>query len=169
MPLTAIDVKNAKPRAKRYRLADGHGLYLEVMPTGARYWRMKYRSGGKEKRLALGVFPEVSLVDARDGVDQARALLKKGIDPTAQRKTEKLVRATSSERTFEILAREWLSKQTHMAETTFSCSFRSDGTEPMRRDDYLVCERRASIRASSHRDARSNPRATLLESRMSPG
>jgi integrase len=119
MPLTALDVKNAKPRDKRYRLADGHGLYLEVMPTGARYWRMKYRFGGKEKRLALGVFPGVSLVDARDGVTDARALLKKGIDPTAQRKSEKLVRATSSERTFELVAREWLTKQTHMAKTTF--------------------------------------------------
>jgi len=119
VPLTAIDVKNAKSRDKRYRLADGHGLYLEVMPSGARYWRMKYRFGGKEKRIALGVFPEVSLVDARDGVVDARALLKKGIDPTAQRKSEKLVRATSSERTFELVAREWLTKQTHMATTTF--------------------------------------------------
>jgi integrase len=119
MPLTAIDIKNAKARDKRYRLADGRGLYLEVMPNGARYWRMKYRFGGKEKRLALGVFPEVSLVDARDGVTEARTLLKKGIDPTAQRKTEKLVRATSAERTFELVAREWLTKQTHMAKTTF--------------------------------------------------
>jgi len=94
-------------------------MYLEVMPTGARYWRMKYRFAGKEKRLALGVYPDVSLADARDGVAAARALLKKNVDPTAQRKSEKLVRATSSERRFELVAREWLSKQTHMAVTTF--------------------------------------------------
>ena len=63
--LTVLDVKNAKPRAKPYKLADGGGLYLEVMPNGSRYWRMKYRFAGKEGRLALGVFPEVSLKDAR--------------------------------------------------------------------------------------------------------
>lgn len=75
MTLTAIAARNAKPREKPYKLAAGSGIYLEVMPTGARYWRMKYRYGGKEKRLAFGVFPEVSLADAREAAEKARAQL----------------------------------------------------------------------------------------------
>ena len=88
MSLTAVAARNAKPREKSYKLAAGAGLYLEVMPTGARYWRMKYRYAGKEKRLALGGFPEVSLGDARDGADKARALLRDGVDPSAKRKAD---------------------------------------------------------------------------------
>ncbi|HEY0232236.1 MAG TPA: Arm DNA-binding domain-containing protein [Dokdonella sp.] len=92
MTLTAIAARNAKPREKPYKLAAGSGIYLEVMPTGARYWRMKYRYGGKEKRLAFGVFPEVSLSDARDAAEKARAQLRNGLDPGAARKADKLAR-----------------------------------------------------------------------------
>jgi len=66
MPLTDVACKKAQPRAKLYKLADGNGMYLEVMPSGSRYWRLKYRFGGKEKRLALGVYPEITLADARE-------------------------------------------------------------------------------------------------------
>jgi len=118
MTLTAIAARNAKPREKPYKLAAGSGIYLEVMPTGARYWRMKYRYGGKEKRLAFGVFPEVSLADAREAAEKARAQLRNGLDPGAARKADKLARVTASEASFEIVAREWLAKQGHMAETT---------------------------------------------------
>jgi integrase len=119
MTLTVVAARNAKPREKPYKLAAGNGLYLEVLPTGARYWRLKYRYGGKEKRLALGVFPEVSLVAARESADKARALLRDGSDPSAKRKATKLAQRVASGNTFEAVGREWLAKQGHMAPATF--------------------------------------------------
>jgi integrase len=109
--LTALALKNAKPKAKPYRLADGGGMYLEVMPTGARYWRLKYRVAGKEKRLALGVYPDVSLADARIKRDEARNLLREQRDPSAERQIARRKRKLSSANTFGALADEWLSKQ----------------------------------------------------------
>jgi hypothetical protein len=75
-------LQKAQPRAKLYKLKDGNGMYLEVMPSGSRYWRLKYRFGGKEKRLALGVYPEITLADAREKRADARKLLASGIDPS---------------------------------------------------------------------------------------
>jgi len=118
--LTALAATKAQPREKSYRLAAGGGLYLEVTPTGAKYWRWKYRFGGKEKRLALGVFPEVSLAQATDARDMARATLRAGRDPAAERRERKLASRTAADSAFESVAREWLSKQTHMAEATFA-------------------------------------------------
>jgi len=117
--LTALAATKAKPREKPHRLAAGGGLYLEVMPTGAKYWRWKYRYAGKEKRLALGVFPEVSLAEATDLRDKARAALRESRDPAAERRERKLAVRAALGSSFEIVAREWLSKQTHMATTTF--------------------------------------------------
>ena len=77
MPLTALAIRNAKPTLKPYKLSDSGGLYLEIRPNDSRYWRLKYRVHGKEKRLALGVFPEVTLAEARDGRDAARKLLRR--------------------------------------------------------------------------------------------
>lgn len=74
MKLTARQVETAKPKDKSYKLSDGGGLYLEVTASGSRYWRLKYRYGGKEKRLAFGVYPEVSLAEARDKRDVAKRL-----------------------------------------------------------------------------------------------
>lgn len=119
MSLTAVAARNAKPREKSYKLAAGAGLYLEVMPTGAKYWRWKYRHAGKEKRLALGVFPEVALAEARETTERARALLRTGVDPSGQRKTEKLAARMAAETSFEAVGREWLGKQGHMATVTF--------------------------------------------------
>ncbi|MDX9689630.1 MAG: Arm DNA-binding domain-containing protein [Alphaproteobacteria bacterium] len=81
MRLTNTACKNAQPKERAYKLADGGGLYLEVMPNGSRYWRLKYRFVGKEKRLALGVYPEVTLAEAREKRDAARKLLSQDIDP----------------------------------------------------------------------------------------
>jgi hypothetical protein len=88
MPLTDTAIRNAKPGDRPIRLFDGGGLYLEVSPTGGKWWRLKYRFDGKEKRLSLGVYPDVSLKDARDR-DASRKLLADRIDPSENRKAMK--------------------------------------------------------------------------------
>lgn len=75
MPLTDIKIRQAKPRDKAYKLSDEKGLYLEISPAGGRWWRLKFRFDGKEKRLSLGVYPDVSLASARERRDEARKLL----------------------------------------------------------------------------------------------
>jgi integrase len=110
MPLSDTACRNAKPKEKPYKLADEKALYLEVMPTGAKYWRMKYRIDGKEKRLAIGVYPDVGLKEARDKRDDARKLLASGIDPSENRKAEKATQRLNAENSFEAVAREWFSK-----------------------------------------------------------
>lgn len=110
MALTDIKCKNTKPADKPQKLGDSGGLYLHVMPNGAKYWRMKYRIHGKEKLLALGVYPETTLSEARDKRDAARKLVAQGTDPSAQKKEEKHLAALNAENTFEPLAREWHSK-----------------------------------------------------------
>lgn len=106
--LTVKELDSAKPRAKPYKLADGQGLYLEVMPTGAKYWRLKYRVAGKEKRLAFGVYPEVRPQEARDKARTARDMLRAGIDPGEAKKTAKREAVMARANTFEVVAREWL-------------------------------------------------------------
>ncbi len=107
MPLTDTEVRNAKPKGTQYKLADAEGMYLLVTPSGAKYWRLKYRYGGKEKVLALGVYPEVRLPDARQRRAEAKASLAENRDPGFERKTEKLVAAFRAGNTFEGVAREW--------------------------------------------------------------
>ncbi|SLO45813.1 tyrosine-type recombinase/integrase [Klebsiella pneumoniae] len=107
MKLNARQVDAAKPREKAYQLADGAGLYPEVVPSGSRYWRMKYRFNGKEKRLAFGVYPAVSLAQARALRDEAKKKLAEGIDPSFAKKEEKLVRDVRLHNTFQAVALEW--------------------------------------------------------------
>ena len=107
MKLNARQVDAAKPKEKAYKLADGAGLYLEVVPSGSRYWRMKYRFNGKEKRMAFGVYPAVSLAQARALRDEAKKKLAEGIDPSFAKKEEKLVRAVRLHNTFQAVALEW--------------------------------------------------------------
>lgn len=109
MTLTDPKCRNAKcPRDRGFvRLADGKGMYLEVRPTGGKYWRMKYRYGGKEKLLALGVFPEVSLKDARKRRDAARERLADGIDPSTERREQKIAKQAAAANSFEAVARTW--------------------------------------------------------------
>lgn len=132
MPLTDPAIRNAKPREVPYRLHDEKGLYLEVSPSGGKWWRFKYRIGGKEKRLSLGVYPETPLADrtkketdpetgretvkvvavgARTKRDEARALVAEGIDPGVNRKAIKAARADRAANSFEVVAREWYDKQ----------------------------------------------------------
>ena len=107
MPLTDATVRSAKPRERAYKLADSQGMYLEVMPTGAKYWRLKYRVDGKEKRAALGVYPTVSLLAARKARDAIKEQLRSGLDPTHEKKRVKLEAGLRRQNSFEAIAREW--------------------------------------------------------------
>jgi integrase len=107
-PLTPSAVANAKPKAEPYTMPDGRGMFLIVQPSGAKWWRFKYRRPGTKKRntLSLGTFPDVSLKQARTRRDEARKLLADGIDPGDKRKAEQAAGAES----FEAVAREWFAK-----------------------------------------------------------
>jgi len=109
MPLSDAKVRNAKPGHKPYKLSDAEGLYLLVTATKSKLWRFRYRFGGKEKLLALGAYPGISLADARQRRDEARRQLAHGIDPGALRKAQKRAGAAEAE-TFEVIAREWHEK-----------------------------------------------------------
>ncbi len=103
-------IRNAKPGEKPVSLFDERGLYLEISPAGGKWWRLKYRLGGKEKRLSLGVYPDVSLEDVRDRRDAARKLLADGIDPSVNRKLQKAAHADHAANSFEVVTREWFAK-----------------------------------------------------------
>ncbi len=107
MALTDAKLRTLKPKEKVYRLGDSAGLYIEVAINGSRYWRMKYRFLGKEKRLAFGVYPEVTLAEAREKRDSARKLLASGSDPAEAKKIAKATQQANAENTFEAVAREW--------------------------------------------------------------
>ena len=106
-PLTDIQPRTAKPKAKPYKLTDGGGLFLLVKPDGAKYWRMGYRFAGIERLLAFGKYPQVSLAEARDKRMAARKLLIDGIDPSQEKKDQERIRGEKAAQTFEKLAREW--------------------------------------------------------------
>lgn len=110
MPLTDVAVRNAKPANKPYKLTDGEGLYVLVNSAG-KYWRLDYRYLGKRKTLALGVYPDVSLADARNRRSNARKLIANGDDPGAIKQAEKQRARQLSINTFEAVAREWHEKQ----------------------------------------------------------
>ena len=111
MPLQDATVRTAKPEAKPYKMSDERGLFVLVHPNGSKYWRMKYRIDGKEKLLALGVYPEVGLKEARERRDDARKILDNGGDPASVKKTQKAVRTERAENTFKAVALEWYEKQ----------------------------------------------------------
>jgi integrase len=110
MPLSDTAIRNAKLAASPFKLFDSGGLYLLVKPNGSRLWRFKYRAGGKEKLLALGIYPDVPLKLARERRDDARQLAASGIDPSEQRKAEKAAGIERGANSFEVIAREWHAK-----------------------------------------------------------
>ncbi len=120
MPLTDITIRYAQPGTKARKIFDGGGLYLEISPSGGKWWRLKYRFGGKEKRISLGVYPDVSLKEARHRRGQARRLLAQGIDPSEHRKALKATRAERSANSFEAVAREWFTKRSSNWATSYS-------------------------------------------------
>lgn len=108
MPLTDVAIRKAAPREKPYRLADGGGMYLEVSPSGGKYWRLKYRFLGKEKRLALGVYPDVPLAAAREKREDARKKLAAGVDPGEAKKADKRAALLAATNSFEMVALGWM-------------------------------------------------------------
>jgi len=108
--LTNIQIQKAASAEKPIRLFDGGGLYLEISPTGGKLWRFKYRFDGKEKRLALGKYPEITLANARTRREAARELIANGVDPSEERKAKRAERVARLENNFEAVAREWFEK-----------------------------------------------------------
>jgi len=115
MALSDIAIRNAKPAIKAFKLYDEKGLFIQITPSGGKWWRFKYRFEGKEKLLSLGTYPEVSLAEARESRDLARKLLAKTppVDPSVSRQSEKAAKKLSSANSFEQNAREWIAS--HMA------------------------------------------------------
>lgn len=106
--LNDIQCRNAKPQAKPYKLTDGKGLYLEVKPNGVKAWRYRFRLTGKESVFAIGDYPAIALVDARKKREEARDLVKRGINPAHNRQLEKIKQGQEAATTFEAVALEWL-------------------------------------------------------------
>ncbi|WP_322063864.1 tyrosine-type recombinase/integrase [Burkholderia cenocepacia] len=116
MPLTDSTAKNAKPADKPYKLTDGRGMYLLVQPNGAKYWRMAYRLHGKQKLLAIGVYPAVGLATARERRDDARKKLAAGVDPSVAKRVEKRVARLAASNTFEAVAHGWMNERKTVVE-----------------------------------------------------
>jgi integrase len=110
MPLSDVAIKAAKPGKKAVKLSDGSGMYVEITPAGQKWWRLKYRFGGRERRISLGVYPEVSLKVARERRDAARKQLADGIDPSTARKAQRFAQVERCANSFDLVAREWFDK-----------------------------------------------------------
>jgi hypothetical protein len=113
MALTDIRIRNAKAAEKAYKLSDGGGLYLLVTPVGARYWRMDYRFAGKRRTLAVGVYPLVTLSDARTRREDARGMLANNVDPSSAKRAAKRSSKLATGNSFKAVACEWIDNQRH--------------------------------------------------------
>lgn len=121
-PLTNIQIKTAKPAPKDVKLFDGGGLFLLITPTGGKLWQLKYRYDGKEKKLALGAYPTLSLAEARERREDAKRLLLDGIDPGAVKKARKEAVVAEAANSFEVVAREWHNKFKHTWSEVHTCT-----------------------------------------------
>ena len=108
MALSNFSVENAKPSAKPVEFSDGDGLYLVVQPNGSKLWRLKYSFHGKERSLSMGIYPAVSLADARARRDEAKKLLAHDVDPSVQKKLDRLAGEAASRNTFGLVAEEYV-------------------------------------------------------------
>jgi integrase len=120
MALTDVAIRNAKPDAKAYKLADGAGMFLLVTPAGGKLWRLKYRIDGREKLLAMGAYPETSLSDARRRREEARALVARGIDPSREKQRDKARSRIQATDTFTAIANEYCAKRRRDGEKGWS-------------------------------------------------
>ncbi|SEG55800.1 Integrase [Bryocella elongata] len=138
MPLTDMELRGLKPGTKTRKVFDGQGLYLQIEPGGAKYWRLKYRFAGVEKRLALGVYPEIGLKRVRELRDDARRLLAEGRDPGVERRVQRAMAAAQLENNFEAIAREWFA----MREKIWAHSHSDRVLRRLERDVYPVIGKR---------------------------
>jgi len=168
MPLTDTAIKNAKAKEKPYKLADEKGMFLLINPNGSKYFRMDYRFEGKRKTLALGVYPETSLKQAREKRDEAKQQISDGIEPCENKKAIKLAKADNAANSFEVVAREWYER--NMADKSESHQKRtlgmierdllpSLGSKPIA--DIKAPELLATLRKIEERGAIESARRTL--------
>ncbi|WP_316391096.1 tyrosine-type recombinase/integrase [Citrobacter farmeri] len=139
MKLTARQVSTAKPTEKPYKLSDGGGLYLLVNPNGSRYWRMKYRYAGKEKLLSIGVFPDVTLAEARDKRSEAKRVLASGDDPSEVKQAAREAKNLAVNNSFEFLALEWHEHK----KPDWSSGYADDILEYLRKDIFPYIGKKA--------------------------
>ena len=160
--LTDTKIRQAKPGPKPYKLADGGGLFLLVHPNGSRYWRLKYRAAGKEKLFSIGVYPEITLADARLKTVEARRIIREGGDPVMERRRQR-AQAASSADTFQTIAEEWMASRENEWSPTYLHAVRSalagniyphlggypirSITVPIMREALLMMERRGALAA----------------------
>ncbi|MDR9908064.1 tyrosine-type recombinase/integrase [Enterobacter hormaechei] len=132
MPLNDMQIRRAKPEAKAYTLGDGQGLSLLIEPNGSKSWRFRYRFAGKPKMISLGVYPTITLADARSRRDDARKLVAEGKNPSEVRKEQKIALQTESESAFEKIATEWH----QMKSAKWSAGYASDIMEAFQNDIF---------------------------------
>lgn len=132
MPLNDMQIRRAKPEAKAYTLGDGQGLSLLIEPNGSKSWRFRYRYAGKPKMISLGVYPTITLADARSRRDDARKLVAEGKNPSEVRKEQKIALQTESENAFEKIATEWH----QMKSAKWSAGYASDIMEAFQNDIF---------------------------------
>ena len=125
MPLTDTAIRSAKPQNKTVKMFDGGGLYLELAPTGGKWWRLKYRLDGKEKRISLGTYPTIGLKEARQRRDEAKKLIANGVDPSIQRQAVKASILSKAADSFEAVAREWFDKHVSLLAPSYGKKVRS--------------------------------------------
>ena len=111
MALTDVAIRNAKPRAKPYKMGDAFGLFVLIQPSGEKLWRFKYRFDGRDKKLAIGTYPVIGLAEARRRRDQARELLAAGKDPSRERRREKLRTQLQAGNMFAAIAEQYCEKR----------------------------------------------------------
>jgi integrase len=131
MALTDVAIRNAKPRAKPYKMGDAFGLFMLIQPSGGKLWRFKYRFDGREKKLAIGTYPVISLAEARRRRDQARELLAAGKDPSRERQREKLRTQVQAGNTFAAIAEEYCDKRKRDGQKAWAASTAA-------RSEYLI-------------------------------
>ncbi|HEM8505050.1 TPA: tyrosine-type recombinase/integrase [Citrobacter koseri] len=139
MKLTARQISTAKPTEKPYKLSDGGGLYLLVNPNGSRYWRMKYRYAGKEKLLSIGVYPDVTLAEARDKRTEAKRMLAAGDDPSEVKQAAREAKSLAVNNSFELLALEWHEHK----KPNWSSGYADDILEYLRKDIFPYIGKKA--------------------------
>jgi integrase len=138
MPLTDVAIRNAKPREKPYKVGDTLGLFLLVQPSGGKLWRVKYRIDGKEKKLAIGIYPQVGLAEARRRRDAARELVAAGKDPGREKQREKVRSRIQAETTFDAIAAEFCAKRRRDGQKAWAVSTAT-------RSEYLLSLLKGSI------------------------